>query len=216
MYHLLLEAVRTILSPPYCAYCRIILPHRTPLCTDCRAHITPVVPYKLSITDHTTMSVIAYGTYEGPLAQLIRAKERGNLVGTQQLGALVAEYTATCIMPADLMIPIPMHWIRYARRGYNQAAVIAQSIHAVNHVPVAHLLRKTMYTPPQKSYNAQERKGNVAGSFALIDHTAVSQNLHIVLVDDVMTTGETLRDAARALLPLKPASLRALVAARVI
>ena len=103
--------------------------------------------------------------------------------------------------PIDLVVPVPLHWTRKLRRGYNQADIIARGIAAELAVPACcRLLVRRRSTRSQTSLSPEERRANVASAFAV--RPKVLRRLHtnhILLVDDVFTTGATLLACHRAL-----------------
>lgn len=107
------------------------------------------------------------------------------------------------------VVPVPLHPWRRFRRGYNQAAVIARAVAAELGVPVrTDLLRRRRYTRSQARLRGDSKARNVAGAFALRRKWSGGRGLpfdadaHLLLVDDVCTTGATLEACCRALLPL--------------
>jgi len=89
-----------------------------------------------------------------------------------------------------VVCPVPMHWLRRVRRGYNQAGLIAGAVAKQRGWTCESLLRRTRYTPPQTSMSQTQRLKNVRDSIA-----AVGVDLsgwHVWVVDDVKTTGATL------------------------
>ncbi|WP_345079646.1 ComF family protein [Nemorincola caseinilytica] len=100
----------------------------------------------------------------------------------------------------DLIIPVPLHASRQADRGYNQSMVIAQDLGSDLGIPVSDtLLHRVRYTESQTSKTRQERAENMAGAFSLSDAAAISGK-HILIIDDVLTTGATIEACAQALL----------------
>lgn len=121
-----------------------------------------------------------------------------------------------CYVPADLLVPVPLHWMRYAYRGYNQAYEMAQVLQKYMNIPVIELVGINRRTQFQFKLTASEREQNVKNAFYLkTEHAQNFQSKHIVIVDDLMTSGATLQAVAKVLLPLKPASLTAVVGCRV-
>lgn len=104
-----------------------------------------------------------------------------------------------------VLVPVPLHWWRQCRRGYNQAELIARNLvasaGAARGVEVARLLKRERNTGTQTLLSREQRALNVAGAFALREAVAmrVDTARRIVLVDDVATTGATLGACAAAL-----------------
>ena len=124
--------------------------------------------------------------------------------------------TPISTLPCDYFVPIPLHWRRRMNRGFNQTEEMAKLLASHKSTPVAHLLKRTRHTQFQSAMDLKNRHINVHEAFALTtEQREQFVGKHLILVDDLMTSGATLREAARALLPLKPASITALVGARV-
>jgi ComF family protein len=99
----------------------------------------------------------------------------------------------------DLIVPVPLHISRQQHRGYNQAACIAKGISQVIGVEVCtHVLVRTVATSTQTRMRVFERHQNTQGIFA-VQQPEVLAHKHVLLVDDVITTGATLLAAAQAL-----------------
>jgi ComF family protein len=215
------QSLENFLSPAYCSFCKILMEKRFPLCNSCFQKIQPVVPAVISLTSHKKMSVFAVGAYEEPLKSLIRAKQSRHDIAAHQLGILVVNSFTDHSIPIDYLMPIPLHWRRYAVRGYNQAELMALEVGRALRVPVVELLERKRYTAYQMTCAASERYANVAGAFSFAKNLKAEskklyKNKHLVIVDDLMTTGATLEAAGRLLLQLQPASISVIVGARVI
>lgn len=123
--------------------------------------------------------------------QLILAAPLGRLLGTS-LAAEASRFAAHCV------VPVPLHPERLRQRGYNQALEIARPLARQLGVPLdVTLLQRIRRTPPQQGLTAAERRRNVRNAFAL---TATTLPANILLVDDVMTTGATVRECSQTLL----------------
>ncbi|RMG30610.1 MAG: ComF family protein [Gammaproteobacteria bacterium] len=113
----------------------------------------------------------------------------------------------------DALVPVPLHPARLRERGYNQAALLARAAGRRWGVPVLEPCIRTRPTPPQHRLDAAARRRNLDGAFACAPLPAGCRRL--ALVDDVMTTGTTLRVLARALRAQGAAYIEAWVVARV-
>ena len=99
----------------------------------------------------------------------------------------------------DLVVPVPLHWTRQWQRGYNQAAVIAREVGQLLGAPcAAHLLRRARRTRSQAHLSGEAKARNVSGAFALRRGRKPAA-AHILLIDDVFTTGATLAACHAAL-----------------
>ena len=119
----------------------------------------------------------------------------------QQLGHLAAvdmQY-ADFLEGIDVIIPVPLHPKRMRERGYNQSEYIARGIREVTGIPIdtTHVTR-TRNTPKQALQTGEERKHNVVDAFA-VNHPEQLYNKHILVVDDLITTGETMRSCLKAM-----------------
>jgi ComF family protein len=94
-----------------------------------------------------------------------------------------------------VLVPVPLGRRRMEERGFNQADLLARELARRWGTPVAHALQRDDWGPSQRGAGARERRQQVAGAF----RASPRPPLHAVLVDDVVTTGSTLRAAARAL-----------------
>lgn len=119
---------------------------------------------------------------------------------------------------ADRLVPVPLHRARLWRRRYNQAALLAQELSAVSAVQTdPTLLKRARATPSQGRLSPLARQRNVRGAFLVPDRAKEAvQGRHLVLIDDVFTTGATLDECARVLKRAGAARVDALCLARVL
>lgn len=207
-----------LISPPQCCHCKKYLQERTVFCSDCFKKIKPIVSKTVQLTATKTAQVFAVSDYQEPLRSLVLAKNYENRVASRQLGQLIWDITYLKNIPFDYLVPTPLHWTRYASRGFNQAHEIAQVLSQKSGKPVAPLVRRAAKTAFQFKLTAEERAQNVKDVFVLNEHIdgALYKDKHLVLIDDLFTTGSTARGAAKELLKLKPASITLVVACRVV
>lgn len=97
----------------------------------------------------------------------------------------------------ELIVPLPLHWRRQRQRGFNQSLLLAKIIAKQLKLPLRLLLRRARHTQPQVGLKGVERERNVKGAFSL---RSTQSCQHVLLIDDVMTTGASARAAAECLL----------------
>ena len=158
-------------------------------------------------------AAVVYGEISHRLIVAFKSNDR------TEIAPVLANWLAICGRPIfasnKTLAPIPLHPTAMAKRKYNQAAILAQALAAKAGMDVCfNGLRRKRVTRPQKDLSADARQRNVAGAFEA-DSRYVS-GAHIVLIDDVLTTGATVSAAARALRAAGAASVEALVVARVV
>lgn len=211
------QAVTQFFAPPHCAYCKVFLSNPTIFCQHCLSQIQPIVSMKLPITSKRSISVYAVSQYQDPLKRLILAKSWSGHLASIQMAEIIWQKTVLPTLSHDLFIPIPLHWTRYAWRGYNQAEVIARRLCQLSGKPFTNLLLRKKRTQSQFLLSGKGRIKNLENAFYVNEHKMqIIKDKHIVLVDDLMTTGITLKSAAKLLYAYRPASISAVVTCRVI
>ncbi|WP_460582580.1 ComF family protein [Hymenobacter arcticus] len=216
----LLADLAALFFPRPCLACRApLVAGEAHLCTSCRAELPYTDYHLLPPADNPlarrfwgklpVQQVLSYLRFvrHGRVQQLLhQLKYQGqSQVGTA-LGQLYgAELLAAGLgfdldLDFDLIVPVPLHRRKLARRGYNQAEAFATGLAAALPCPsAAHALRRTEHTASQTRKGRAERWQNVATVFEVADPVAVAGR-HILLVDDVLTTGATLEACGAALL----------------
>jgi len=211
LYH----AFLAVISPPFCTHCGTFLPCRAVLCDPCCKKIKPIVTKLVPVTGKYPVTLFAISSYEDPLKSLILAKSYRDHVASAQLGQLVWELTDIRNVPFDCIVPIPLHWRRFAKRGYNQTAEIARIIAQKSGKPLINALKRTTHRPFQAQVERDERDENVKGAFILKPHKKeLLAGKHVLIVDDLFTTGATMKTATRELIRSKPSQITAVVACR--
>lgn len=211
------EATANFLSPPRCAYCKVFLDTRTIFCSRCFLMIKPIVSKDVHLTQKYRMNVLAVSDYQEPLRSLILAKGRSDKLASEQLGELIWSMTHLSTIPCDYLVPVPLHWMRFANRGFNQAEEIAKVLAQKSGKPLSHLLTRSKQTAFQYGLRQKERHSNVHQVFTLnVKDRSLYKGKHLVLVDDLLTTGATVCSAAHQLRLLRPASISVVVACRVV
>lgn len=179
----------------------------------------PLAPKTLCLTCLTTPPVWEsyhfHAPYTGLLRKMIlRHKFSANLSLGSILGKLMAQHPDIAALSFDTIIPVPLHPKRLQERGYNQAMEIAKGLASQRQDKakiLAHTLRRTHPTRPQVGLSQAERKTNVRGAFTM-RHSV--EGRHILLIDDVYTTGSTLKECALVLRQAKAASIHVATVAR--
>jgi len=111
----------------------------------------------------------------------------------------------------DAVLPVPLHWRRKAMRGFNQATEIAKPIAKSLSVPLVSIVRRKRATPFQSGLDAVERARNLRRAFTIIRPASYT---HILIVDDVVTTGATVQALATLLLSSGVTKVSVLAVAR--
>lgn len=127
----------------------------------------------------------------------------------QLLGSLLTAWLL--LLPKDeyLIVPIPLSSKRLKKRGHNQVESIARiACKNTPHVQLCtNVLQRNRHTPPQTSLTKKDREVNLVGAFTVV-HVEAIRGKHVILLDDVSTTGATLQEAKSVLCAHKPLSLR--------
>ena len=128
-------------------------------------------------------------------------KYKGHISLGKYLGCLMAYSISNSkrFSEIDLIIPVPLHKKKQSKRGYNQAEVLAASISMILKKPLlTNVIIKQSNTQSQTRKNRIERWNNAEGSYVVLDATLLD-NKHILLVDDVITTGATIEACGRVI-----------------
>ena len=198
-----------------CADCARTLPFNTPACPACALPLATATVCGSCLQQPPPYSqALAIWRYEGAIAQLLRRfKFHHDLAAGRVLAehALTRQQQWTGWQGIDCLVPMPLHTTRLGQRGYNQALELARPWAKVLQRPLRpEALQRTRATRPQTELDAQARKRNVRGAFA----ASALKGGTVLLVDDVMTTGTSVGEAAHTLLRAGAGEVRVLVMAR--
>lgn len=187
------------------------------ICPACLAAIEPFPPERLKAIRIRDCRQIFIGTdYENPLiAQSIHAlkyKMVEDLAGT--LATIITRQLAPeNFPPGSVLVPVPLHRARSVERGFNQSKLLAYVLASHYGLPVAdHLLTRVKHTKPQMSLQRADRQRNIRQAFQCVT-PAMVKGKTVFLVDDVLTTGATIHECAKALAAGQPKSVNAIVVA---
>lgn len=188
-FHFLLD----LLYPPRCAGCERV---DTRWCLACQQELD-AVPFDLRQSKAAPLQAIATtGIHEGKLQQAVHALK---YAGAQEVAAPLSERLIAALTALnwqfDVILPVPLHHARQRERGMNQAEQLASLVAFSLNLPYSHTtLTRWRDTPPQVRLNREQRLNNVRGAFKAT--TPISGT--VMLIDDVFTTGATLRACAQA------------------
>jgi len=226
-----------VLIPPLCLSCRRPLAQPRALCAGCWSQLTLIsaplcdimgtpLPYDAGpdarsaelrwnhpLYDKARAAVV----FDSVSRRLVHQLKYHDVPGAAQLMAtLMAPAVKDITADADVMVPVPLHRTRLIARRFNQAVLIADQLSPLVGVPVArYAVQRTKRTPYQVGLKREDRANNLHDAFEVKDRAAIAGR-HIVLVDDVLTTGATADALAWTLRAAGARSVRVAVFARVI
>jgi ComF family protein len=238
------DAVVSVFFPSGCRICERLLTSasRVPLCEECLASFERVSGIVCEICGRPLPGLArkdeepllcpacqdrtyaferarSFAQYQDALVRAILLLKFEQI---EPLGAWFAERLAELVkaegeaMAGDVVVPVPLHRQRERERGYNQAALLSKPLARRLRLPhKAVLLMRTRARPDKQVLSLEERWESVRGAFATRPGSEVD-NLRVLLVDDVLTTGATLDACARALREAGAKSVKGLTVARAI
>ena len=194
------------ITAPHCACCGTPFDHdrgAAALCGECLA-ATPRFT--------TARAAVLYG---GPARKIVLALKHGDRAHLARMMAAAMARVAI-LPPGALLLPVPLHRWRLWRRGFNQAALMAQALAALTgHDTDLMVLQRVRHTPSSHGMGRAARAANVRGAFRVSDRERI-KGRDVVLVDDVLTTGATAEACARHLRRSGAQSVHVLTYARVV
>lgn len=187
------------------------MPRNTAACTRCALPLAPTPASTPADTGrlcgqcltaapayHRVIAPWVYGEY---MAHLIHRWKYNRETRLTTLLAHLWRQQVSVFPEVDLLVPVPLHWLRFWFRGFNQSALLATELrHHGNSpagLPVAPgLVKRVRRTPPQSGLGVAPRRANLHSAFTV---TGPCDNLRVAIVDDVLTTGATASAMASAL-----------------
>ena len=206
-----------LLYPATCHICNLPLsPHERFICTSCIQKL-PRTGYHRNLRNPMEERfagqfpfVMASGHFfysrDSSLAQLIQdMKYRGFPSIGIKLGEIAGQelYTSGFLNEIDMIVPVPMHYLKKAKRGYNQAEKIGEGIGKATGLPVVNALKMTRQRKTQTALSRGERLENAKNLFCARKDFDLNGK-GVLLVDDICTTGATMGSAAKALTDFYP------------
>lgn len=195
----LVHLVLDLLYPPKCVLCQKLLQKQeTDLCTHCRKDTDSYISGKDRISFVASSTVLWY--YEGKVREsLLRFKFSGRRSYANAYGRLLAVKLLPRQEEIDLITWVPISKARRRRRGYDQCALLARALAKELDTPAVCTLKKIRNNQVQSRLgDASARKANVLGVYRSTD-PGLFRGKRILLIDDIITTGATLSEAARVL-----------------
>lgn len=201
----------TFISEPYCQHCGLpfsetMKPNKHMLCPDCvknKKSVLRMCRSALKYDDLSKRAILAL--------KFMDKTENANVFAKwlQLAGKDIFSHDA------DTLIPVPLHYRRLIHRRYNQSALVASELSRLTGLNLdTSSLIKHKSTKPQVSFSGSQRLNNVKGAFSVKFPERIVGR-HVVVIDDVYTTGSTIRECAIALHEAGAASVDALTIARV-
>jgi ComF family protein len=206
----------------FCATCRTELASKNPCCLGCGAEIGAALTPEAHCPECRSSKfkftrTVSLGTYEGLLrTAILRTKELSGQPVSLALTRLLDETRGEDLRAfhPDVVVPIPLHWSRRWRRGYNSAHSAGDVLARRLKLPLAEfLLRRTRHTRPQSELPPSSRPQNVRGAFQAVEHRDLV-GARVLIVDDILTTGATCQEAAKVLLSAGASEIMVAVWAR--
>ena len=206
-----------LLYPLHCLSCQTALEamNEFHLCGRCITSINrnAMPPFEL---DDSRVKAYSACLYDGALKELVhRFKYKGKTVLAKIFSKLMIDYIKDNpeIADVDLVTVVPLHKERLREREFNQSLLIANPISKEHSLMLTNTLEKTRKTRYQNELLKGERTKNLEGAFS-VSHSADIKDKKILLIDDIMTTGSTLRECAKTLLNGGAGSVKCFTLAR--
>ena len=191
-----------LIFPPKCVFCGKVLPDGVrDLCEDCRRDLPWCTGWEAVQTGASFSLCVSPLHYQDQVRDSFhRYKFLGQRSYARPYGRLMAKCIQTHLAGRyDLITWVPLSDKRRRKRGYDQAMLLAQATGEVLGGRVAGTLHKTRHTAAQSSlHQAEARRANIQGAYTATD-AALIKDRRLLLVDDIVTTGSTLSEAARTL-----------------
>lgn len=208
-----LSGILDFFLPQYCAGCNKKLSAGEPqVCSDCLSHILTADYDRLELEYDRKFNRTGYvqGLFSlyvfesaGTLQNIIHSFKYGKRF---QIGILLGKKLAPSITDKikswqiDLIVPVPLHHLKKAERGFNQSDFIVRGLSYSLKVPYSDkIIKRIRFTESQTKLDLEERGQNVSGAFK-VKRKKIIANKNILVVDDVITTGATIDECAKALM----------------
>lgn len=232
----LLDPLCSLFFPSHCAGCGVAVPEGSDVCGTCEESIEKIRPPRCDVCSQPYAGdvpvftcpncrdeafhfdcAIAVVRSRGPVREMIHRLKYGKEIW---LGRVLAAWMEQGLddprlagWTPDALVPVPLHPRRLREREFNQAEILCHELSRKCGIPVFAPLARRRYTTTQTQLDRKNRRQNLRDAFVLGKNRDVT-NMHLLLVDDVLTTGSTLDACAAVLLEAGARSVCALTAAR--
>jgi competence protein ComFC len=206
-----------------CGQCKETSPRvRAPFCHRCSRPFEGIIEGEFSCPNCEVRApafdcVVSTYQAKGVLRELIHRFKYGREF---HLRRVLADFLVEAMQdarlqehPADYLVPVPLHPTRFRERGFNQTEALAETLSERTRVPILRCLVRRRYTNTQTRFDRLDRMQNLRNAFSLSKSRDVLGK-HLVLLDDVLTTGSTLHECALVLRTAGAESVRAVTVAR--
>lgn len=233
------RGILDLLLPPTCAGCAEVVEDAHTLCAECWGELTFISrpccdacghPFEYEVPGLTlcgaclrdrppfarARAALLYNDASKVFILKLKHADRTDTV--KLLAKWLVQAGVEVLGEADVVVPVPLHWTRLFSRRFNQAALLAQALGKLTHKAVmVDALVRHKKTPSQGHLGVKARARNVQGAFAVAQARGGQIcGKRVLLVDDVYTTGATVRAASKALLRAGAASVDVVTVARVV
>jgi competence protein ComFC len=181
----------------------------TMVCTHCQRQAIGGLTHPVCKTRYSIDGVFPSLVYKGVVKKLVYVFKyppyltdlQSQLVDLLYEGIIQKEQFTRLLDESVFFVPIPLHETKFRKRGYNQSQLLAEGLAKRFDSPVVDCLKREKHTKTQVGLSKEDRKENIANAFSLkTEISNLAKNYqHILLVDDVVTSGATLREAAKVL-----------------
>lgn len=229
--------VLNLLFPPQCLNCECRVPTHGTLCLSCWENIRFIsepmcaccgLPFEYAVDKNTlcgeclnehppySRARAAFVYDEHSRSLILKLKYQDDTYLAKTYGPWLSKAGAELLAASDVIIPVPLHYWRFVARRYNQSALLANMLAKFATKPVLlDGLRRTRATEQQTGLTKSQREDNVRGAFSIHPkHATNIKGKSVLLIDDVITTGATLRHCTKALLKAGASQVNVLTLAR--
>lgn len=207
--------IKRLLFPPKCVFCsRILTEDEQHICTSCAEELRKQKPPSKR-SGAFFDAAYSFLTYSGTVRRAIhRYKYYGKIHYANYFASLMAiRYGREEKTLPDIITAVPSHRRKAAKRGFDHSFLLAQKVGERLGIEPSRLLKKLEATPAMYGLKAEQRRANIRGSIGFMGDAEQIKGKHILLIDDIFTTGSTAAECARVLKTFGAKRVTVLVAA---